>query len=331
MDEFFSRELPEHDTRFVKRLEQVDADAEVLSGFIDSTIPASFLESHPALRLIAARSTATDHIDLEACRTRGITVCHVPGYGDTTVAEHTFALLLALSRRLRETMLTPTRGNFSYAAVRGFDLAGKTIGIIGAGHIGRRVASLARAFRMEVLAFDVAPADPEPGMQFVPLAELLARSHVVTLHTPLTPETHHIINEASLAQCRRGVILLNTARGGLVQTSALRAALDSGHVGGAGLDVLEDERVMRAPASQIIASEIVRKLQEDGNTRESHDAERLAALQEVMLSDSILSRSNVVFTPHVAFNSTEAHERLLVTTVQNIRAFLADKPVNVAV
>ncbi len=329
--QFFAEQFPEHEVRFVPKLDDVEADAEIVSGFIESAITKSFLESHPALRLFTTRSTATDHLDVAACRARGVTVCHVPAYGDTTVAEHTFALLLALSRRLRETMLTPTRGKFSYEAVRGFDLSGKTLGIIGAGHIGRRVAALAVAFRMEVLASDVATSEPEPGMKFVALDELFARSQIVSLHTPLTDATRHLINRESLAKCPHGVLILNTARGGLVDTAALREALDSGQVGGAGLDVLEDERIMRAPASAIIAGEIVAKLQADGNKREAPDAERLAALQEVMLGDAILSQPNVVFTPHVAFNSVEAFQRLLETTAENIRAFIAGKPVNTVV
>jgi D-lactate dehydrogenase len=327
--EYLSPQFPEHEVRFVPKIEDVAEDAEVVSGFIYSPVGPEFLEAHPALRLVTTRSTATDHLDVAACHARGVTVCHVPGYGDTTVAEHTFALLLALSRRLRETMLTPTRGKFSYEAVRGFDLCGKTLGIIGAGHIGRRVAALARAFQMEVLAFDVVTSEEEPGMQFVPLDDLLARSHVVSLHASLTDATRHVLNRETLAKCRRGVLVINTARGGLIDTGALRDALDSGQVGGAGIDVLEDERVMRAPASRIIASEIVAKLHADANAREAHDAERLAALQEIMLGDAILSRPNVVFTPHVAFNSEEAVERLLATTVENIRAFLEGKPVNV--
>jgi D-lactate dehydrogenase len=327
--EYLAAQFPEHEVRFVPKIEDVADDAEIVSGFIYSPVGPEFLDTHPALRLVTTRSTGADHLDVAACRARGVAVCHVPFYGDTTVAEHTFALILALSRRLRETMLTPTRGQFSYERVRGFDLAGKTLGIVGAGHIGRHVAALARAFQMEVLAFDLVTSEPEAGMKFVSLDELLTHSRVISLHAPLTDQTRHLLDRAALAKCQRGVLIINTARGGLIDTAALREALDSGQVGGAGLDVLEDERVMRAPASRIIAGEIVEKLQGDMNTREAHDAERLAALQEVMLGDAILSRPNVVFTPHVAFNSVEAVERLLATTVGNIRSFLAGRPVNV--
>lgn len=329
--EYFAGQFADQDVRFVPKLEDVGEDAEIVSGFIYSAITREFVESHPALRLVTSRSTATDHLDVAACRARGITVCHVPGYGDTTVAEHTIALILALSRRLRETMLTPTRGRFSYEAVRGFDLSGQTIGIIGAGHIGRHVAELARAFRMKVLACDLVEAQAGAGMDFVSLDELLARSRIVTLHVPLTPATRHLIDRAALAKCQRGVLIINTARGALIDTAALREALDSGQVGGAGLDVLEDERVMRAPASRIIAGEIVEKLHGEWNAREGHDAERLAALQEVMLGDAILSRPNVVFTPHVAFNSEEAVQRLLATTAENIRGFIDGRPLNTVV
>jgi D-lactate dehydrogenase len=332
-EDYFVSRLEGHEVRFVADTEQVAEDAEIVSIFLHSTIDAGFLAAHPRLRLVTTRSRATEHIDLAACRERGVLVAHVPEYGETTVAEHTFALILALSRRLREVMIKPKEGQFSYEATRGFDLAGKTLGIIGMGHIGQRVVALAHAFQMKVLAYDVqAPGEVARDLdfEFVPLDDLLARAHVISLHANLSAETYHIINRESLARCMRGVIIINTARGSLLDTAALRDALDSGQVGGAGLDVLQDERVLRRSASQIIAGEIVKHLRSDEVAYDARDADRLQEVQEVMLSDAVLARSNVVFTPHVAFNSEDAVGRLREITVENIQAFIAGTPPHLA-
>ena len=329
--EFYSSHLAEHDVRFVLGIEEVGEDAEVLSIFINTRIAVEFLAAHQRLRLIVTRSSGFDHLDLPACRERGIAVANVSDYGFTTIAEHTFALILALSRRLREVMLAPKGGTFSYAATRGFDLAGKTLGIIGMGRIGQRVADLARAFQMTVLAYDIKhPATLERALdfKFVPLEELLSQAHIISLHAPLSPETYHILNRETLAQCREGVVIVNTARGSLIDTQALREALDSGQVGGAGLDVLQDERVMRQSVSHIIAADIIQHLRSDAVAYDARDADRLRELEELMLGDAVLARSNVVFTPHVAFNSVEAVERVRDMTVENILAFAAGEPVN---
>jgi D-lactate dehydrogenase len=330
--EFFTKRLAAHDVRFVSQLADVGDDAEILSTFIYSPITAEFLVEHPRLKGIVTRSTAIDHIHLASCRERGVTVANVPDYGHTTVAEHTFALLLAISRRLQEVIQMPKGGRFSYESTRGFDLAGKTLGIIGMGHIGQHVAELARAFRMKVLAHDV-ERSPELArtldFTFVPLEELLAQSHIISLHASLSSATYHIIDRDTLAKCRHGVIIINTARGSLIDTHALREALDSGQVGGAGLDVLQDERVMRQPVSRIIAADIIQHLRSDALAQDSRDADRVRELRELMLGDAVLARSNVVFTPHVAFNSVEAIARLQEVTVENIVALAEGRSANV--
>lgn len=331
--DFYRSALPGHDLRFVAQLDEVEADAEAVSVFIQSRIDGTFLDLHPNVRLVTTRSTATDHIDRSTCVSRGVTVSYVPHYGETTVAEHTFALILALSRRLREVMLKPKNERFSYEDTRGFDLAGRTLGIIGMGRIGRRVVSLAHAFGMTVVAHDVdAPADVAESLdfEFVALETLLARAHIISLHATISPATYHILNRDTLARCRRGVLIVNTARGALIDTGALRDALENGQVGGAGLDVLQDERVMRQSASQIIAGDIIRHLRSDAAAHDARDADRIHELQELMLGDAVLARSNVVFTPHVAFNSEEAVARLRQTTAANIVAFVNGEPVNVA-
>lgn len=198
----------------------------------------------PRLGLVTTRSTGFDHIDLQACRERGIAVCTVPDYGSATVAEHAFALLLALSRRIPEAQSRARRGSFSYRGLTGFDLEGKVLGVVGCGRIGQHVMRIAGGFGMQRLAFDPSPQpglDISLGIQFVPLPELLRRSDVVSLHGPLTSDTHHLFDDDAFAQMKPGAVLINTARGDLVDSRALERAFDRGIVSAAGLDVLEEE------------------------------------------------------------------------------------------
>lgn len=327
----FQERLSEYDLVAVPKLEDVGADAEIVSVFISQPLDDAFLAAHPHLRLIAARSTSLDYIDLAACAARGVPVCHVPHYGETTVAEHTFTLILSLARRLREVMELSRSGQFSYETTRGFELHGKTLGIIGMGRVGQRVVPLARAFQMQVIAYDPEPA---PSMaqtlhfHYVSLIELLASADVISLHAKLSPATYHILNRDTLAQTKHGVLVINTARGGLIDTAALREALESGQVGGAGLDVIEDERVMREPVASVIGGEILRHLRSDAHQQETRDTNRLREIEELIHGNALLARSNVVFTPHVAFNSVEAMRRLAETTCENIAAFIAGKPIH---
>jgi D-lactate dehydrogenase len=321
-ERFFMANLADQDVRCVRGTEEVNEDAEIVSVFIGHKVDAAFVSAHPHLRLVATRSSSLEHIDVAACRDRGIAVSHVPNYGENTVAEHTFALILALARRLREVIALKTQGRFSYEATRGIELSGKTLGIIGMGHIGQRVVVLANAFEMRVVAHDVeAPPDLAQtlGFEFVSLDELLGRSDIVSLHTNLSSSTYHILNQKTLAQCRPGVLIINTARGALIETQALREALDSGQVGGAGLDVLQDERVLRDTPAHIIGADIVKHLRSDSRAHEERDADRVRELQELMLGDALLERRNVIFTPHVAFNTVEAIERICWSTLEKIQ------------
>jgi D-lactate dehydrogenase len=165
------------------------------------------------------------------------------------------------------------------------------------------------------------------GFRWLPLKELLGVSDIVSLHVNLSPWTHHMLNAETFALCKRGALIINTARGRLIRTDALRAALESGQIGGAGLDVLEEERVMRQPASTVMTDQILQHLHSDSEQvptrRNLHDLDR------IMQSDALLARPNVVFTPHVAFNSIEAVEKIALETVRNVRAFIDGAPVNV--
>jgi D-lactate dehydrogenase len=337
-EEYFRTELgAEYELQFVGGLDEAPADAEILSVFIHSTVTAGFLAAHPKLRLIVTRSTGYDHIAVAEARERGIVVCRVPNYGENTVAEHSFALLLALSRRLRESLASYSSNRFSYQALRGFDLMGKTFGIIGTGRIGLHSARIARGFQMEVLAYDVKTQPLVAAtldFEYVGFQELLGRSDVVSLYIPLLPETRHMINRETLALCKRGVVLINTARGGLVDTDALLEALESGQVGGAGLDVLEDERVLQQDSTRIIGGEIVSHIQQSGSPSPDYEEplqrrERVEELRNLVRNSRLVERPDVIFTPHSAFNSTEAVARIDEQTVRSIRCFLDGTPVNV--
>jgi D-lactate dehydrogenase len=332
-ERFFEEHLQSHRIGFFSELEDIPAEAECLSIFINLRITTEFLEKHSQFRLIATRSTGVDHIDLEACNERGIAVSFVPTYGENTVAEHTFALLLAISRRIRQALTMKRGGQFSFEALRGFDLKDKTIGIVGAGRIGLHVIRIAKAFGMQVIATDLNQSvllSEVLGFEYVSFDELLQRSHIISLHAPLTPATLHLFNHETFAKCRRGVVIINTARGALIKTEALLDAMESGVVMGAGLDVLEDERLFRSEASRLVTDRIVKDLQQISSPEEMHlqHPERLAEIQQLTENESLLSRPNVIFTPHIAFNSAEAVHRIDEVTVQNIIAFAAGTPIN---
>ena len=333
-ESYFEAHLADEQMSFCDELSQVAADVECLSIFIGSRITDEVLQQYPKLRFIATRSSGFDHIDLAACSRRGVTVSYVSSYGENTVAEHTFALLLAISRRLRQSLTMKRGGLFSFESLRGFDLKDKTIGVLGAGRIGLHVIRIAKAFGMNVIAHDINPAPliaEVLGFEYVSFDDLLKKSDIVSVHVPLTPATFHILNGDTFAKCRHGVIIINTARGAVIDTQALIAAMDSGIVAGLGLDVLEDERLFRSDASNLVAQQIVADLQRVSSPEEMHmrNPERLANIQRVKENEALLSRPNVVFTPHTAFNSAEAVHRIDEVTVENIRAFAAGKPINV--
>ncbi len=290
-----------------------EREAEIVSVFIHSQLNAAVLDRLPGLKFIATRSTGFDHIDLEECRKRGVLVSNVPSYGENTVAEHTFALILALSRNIHKAFVHTLARDIPFKELRGFDLAGKTLGVIGGGRIGLHVIKIARGFGMQVVVYDVRrePLLAEVlSFRYSPLEELLSVSDIVSFHCPYTPKTHHLIHLENIHSIKRGALLINTARGGLVDPAALTMALDEGILAGAGLDVLEGEELLK-DERQILAQPLAQD-----------------KLRTLLLNHSLLSRDNVVITPHIAFNSREAVERILDTTLENIRAFLRGQPQN---
>lgn len=302
---------------FSERAEEVNAatlrGADIISVFIYSHVTAAVLKKAPRLKLVATRSTGFDHIDLDACKKRGIAVSNVPFYGENTVAEHTFALILALSRKVHQAYFRTIRGDFSFEGLEGFDLKDKTLGIIGTGHIGIHAIRIAKGFGMKVIAHDVFKNTfmaETLGFEYVSFDDLLGKSDIISLHAPYRKETHHMINKDNIKKIKKGALLINTARGGLVETEALALALDQKILAGAGLDVLEGEELIKEER-QILSTE--------------YPVDRLKTLLQ---NHILLNRENVVITPHIAFNSKEAFLRILETTISNIRAFLSGKPDN---
>ena len=302
-----------------ERLEAIDdsdipEETSVFSPFIHSEVTAEQMERMPNLKFIATRSTGFNHIDLETCNDRGILVANVPNYGEDTVAEHAFGMLLALSRKIHRCYERTSKGDFSIEGLRGFDLAGKTFGCLGVGSIGARAMRIAGGFGMNRIAYDLKP-DPllsgRYGFRYVDFESLLAESDVLSVHLPLVKATEHMLNTETLGKMKPGAILINTARGGIVDTAALLKALKSNHLGGAGLDVLEAETVIGEEA-ELLSS--------------NYDID---SLKQIIQSNALLKLPNVIITPHNAFNSIEACRRIIETTLENIHGWMLGEPQNI--
>ncbi|NVN10812.1 NAD(P)-dependent oxidoreductase [Nguyenibacter vanlangensis] len=295
----------------------VDAheDADIVSGFAGCDFSAAILSRLPRLRFIAVRATGFDNVDLAYCRARGILVSNVPAYGDSTVAEHAFGLLLALSRRTVPCAEATRRGDFTFCPDRGFELRGKAFGVVGTGHIGRRAIEMASGFGMTVLAYDAMPSpdlQARPDTRYVTFNALLAEADIVSLHVPATPQTDGMIGAAELARMKRGAVLINTARGQVVDHAALVGALERGHLAAAGLDVLPDETLLRHPDKFFAPDQ----------------APSATQLRAALAARALASMPNVIVTPHNAYNTQEAFRRIVETTIANIRAFAEGNPIN---
>jgi len=316
---YLKKKLKGHSLRFFE--EPIDKenikkikDSEIISVFIYSKINKDILKKLPKLKLITTRSTGFDHINLKECKKKGIFVCNVPYYGENTVAEHTFGLILALSRHIHKSYVRTLRNDFSIEGLTGFDLKGKTIGIIGAGHIGLHVARIARAFGMHVRAFDIHKDDflaEVINFKYIDLDKLLKKADIVTLHVPYNKFTHHLIDKKNIKKMKKGAILINTARGGVVDTDALLEALKSKKLAGAGLDVVEGEELIKEEHELL------------------HKSKNPEKWRTIVRNHKLFELDNVVFTPHNAFNSKEALIRILDTTIENMKAYFAKNVVNV--
>lgn len=280
-----------------------DYGAEVISIFINSQLRKETLDKFTNLKLVLTRSTGFDHIDIDECKRRGIKLCNVPDYGDNTVAEFTFFLILSLLRGINLTR------SVSANTAPGDELEGKIIGIVGVGRIGTKVAKIANAFGMKILynSHKNNQLVDSIGGSKVELKELLNSSNVVTLHVPLTKDTYHLINKDNIKYMKKGSYLVNTSRGAVVETEAIIEGIESKTLAGAALDVIEGEEFAGKEM------EIIRK-------GENYDLIKLA------LEDSILKKyDNVILTPHIAYNTHEALERIIDETLENLSNMLKGK------
>ena len=266
--------------------------------FVNDVVDAACVAKLAELRvsLLALRCAGHNNVDLDAAKEAGLQVTRVPAYSPHAVAEHAVALLLALNRRLHRAYNRVRELNFSLTGLVGANVQGKTVGIVGTGRIGKIAARIFRGFDAETLAYDTMPSldwAMQCGVRYTDLPALLAASDIITLHLPLTPETRHLINPQTLAQMKRGVILLNTSRGELIDTKALIRALKSGHVGGVALDVYEEEEgiFFQDLSGQVLQDDVLSRL---------------------------LTFPNVLITSHQGFLTREGLAEIARVTVENI-------------
>jgi D-lactate dehydrogenase len=297
------------------------SDAEVVSVFVTSVINKNIIDALPNLKLIATRSTGFDHIDCEYAKSKEIKVANVSGYGSHTVAEFAFGLILNLSRKIvTANDFIKESPDFKYiSSMEGFNLFGKTLGVIGTGRIGKNVIKMAKGFGMNVVAYDPYKDEAfakENDFIYKNLEEVFAGSDILTLHAPYNKENHHLINKENVLKMKKGIYLVNTARGELIDTDALIFGLKEGIIAGAGLDVLEGERELKEEVDILASSE------------RSERSERVKDFKTLLEDRVLIEMPNVIITPHIAFYSKEAEEEIKKTTVENIKSFIDGKPVN---
>ncbi|MEM1022185.1 MAG: 2-hydroxyacid dehydrogenase [Myxococcota bacterium] len=274
----------------------------IVCAFVNDQLDADTLRllAGQGVRLIALRCAGTNNVDLPTARALGMDVARVPAYSPHAVAEHALTLVLTLNRKVHRAHQRVREGNFSLAGLEGFDLHGRTGGIVGTGQIGRCFAEILRGLGMEVLAFDPFPNEAfaeRVGVRYVELDAIWARSDVVSLHAPLTPQTHHLVDRKAIESMKPGAMLINTSRGGLVDTEALVEGLKSGQIGSAGLDVYEEESeyFFEDRSDQVITDDVLARL---------------------------LVFNNVIITSHQAFLTREALANIAATTIQNMKEWL---------
>ena len=274
-----------------------DAVCVFVNDIVNETVVNALYDM--GVKVIALRCAGFNNVDIRACRGK-LRVFRVPAYSPYAVAEHAMALLLTVNRKIHKAHNRTREFNFSLQGLTGFDLRGKTVGIVGTGKIGRVFADICRGFGMEILAYDKFP-NPDSGLNYVELEELLRKSDVISLHCPLTEETRHMIDAKAISMMKKGVVIVNTSRGGLVNTEDLIQGLKSQQVGAACLDVYEEEGDF---FYEDFSGQIV---QDDKLVR-------------------LIAMPNVIVTSHQAFLTQEALDNIAATTVSNIHGFFAGNP-----
>ncbi len=291
-------------------------DAYAISIFIYSKITREVIDKLPNLKMIVTRSAGYDHIDIEYANEKGIIVSNVPGYGDNTVAEYTFALILALARKIKPMIERTSKGIFSREGLTGIDLMGKTIGILGTGRIGSHVVKIASGFGMKILAYDRTRREEliqKYGVEYVGLEDLLMHSDIITIHLPYNKSTHYLINKFNIKLTKLDAMLINTSRGSIVELEAIVEALKEGRLaGGVALDTVEFEEVI--PEEEELKRGDISALK----------------IKKTIDKYFVLQSENVIISPHIAYNTKDALHRILDTTVENLFSCLTEgKPKNV--
>lgn len=288
---------------------------DIVSVRVTSKLSGEIIQKFSKLKLIAVRATGFDKVDIAVAKAKGILVATVPGYGENTVAEYAFGLMLNLIRKIQASKEQLQSGEIDHTKLTGFELFGKTLGVVGTGKIGAHVVRVANGFGMKVKAFDPFPNQQlefEYNMEYVNLPKLCMESDIITLHAPYTHDNHHLINAKLFSKMKNGAILINTARGELVDTKALVAVLVSKKLGGAALDVVEGEALF--------------SLHEDELMMHKFDKSNCSFVVEQLILEKL---GNVLLSPHNAFNTVEALDKINQVTRENITGFLAGRVQNI--
>lgn len=292
-------------------------DYEIISCFINSQFSKEVIEELPNLKIIVTRSTGFDHLDINICKEKGILVSNVPSYGSHTVAEFTIGLMICLIRKIYDAYDRVRKtGSFNLEGLKGKELFNKNIGVIGTGRIGTNVIRIANGFEMKVLAYDKYPNDQlaqQLSFEYVSLEKLLTESDIITLHVPYNSETHHLLNKNNINLIKSGAYVINTSRGGVIETEALYQALKSGKIAGAALDVLEEEASIKEEQELLAKGKIT-------------ESEKL---KTILLNHIFIDLDNVIVTPHNAFNTEEALQSIIEIAIENIESYINGKPINI--
>lgn len=287
-------------------------DCQIIFVVNYSPVTREIVEQLKKTKIIITGATGYNNIDVKACEDHGIFVSNTPGYSEDTIAEYAFTLLLMLIRHAHQAFLRAKDNNFSWNGLMGHTLRGKTLGIIGTGRIGLKVIEIAKGFGMKVIAYDIRPKREkaaELGYTYVDVAEVLAQSDVVSLHLTANKSTYHFISQEKMQLFKKGALLINTSRGEVLDAKALIWALDQGILGGAALDVLEDEKLCQE--NDLLQSDIT-----------------LEQIKNYALNQHLLHRDDVLITPHVGWCTKEAVESMKEINLNNILSFIQGKPQN---
>lgn len=281
--------------------------ADVISFFTFSRVTEDILKQFPNLKLIALRCVGFNNVDVDYCKRHNIQVLNSFGYGNITVAEYAFGLMMDVTRKISRAYMNLKNEHLDRDIYAGYELNGKHLGIVGTGAIGSQVARIANGFGMKVLAYDLYPKQElieKYDVKYLPLDELLKEADIISLHAPLTDANFHMINEEKFMLMKPNAVIVNTARGELIDTKALYDALSQNKIFGAGLDVLEAENVLTKPDH-------------------SWDFDYLKSdiVKQTLINERLLRLHNVVVTPHIAYNTKEAENRILCITFENIKKF----------